>query len=236
MKLIILSAGKGTRFLPLTKTIPKALIPIKGKALIDWVLLPYTDLVQEIIFVINEDTGHKLKEYMGINYHQYDIKYVVQSKHDATGTMSALEKTRDLLTDTELFCVCNCDDLLDRQGIIQAFNAGKVSIGLTRTTMPANYLQIEIANREMTGFSRSPQDSKDKIEGLYSNGFYVLSSKVFEFNKVSAGKGEFGLPQTLFANLKDFPLKVSMFDHWQPVNCPEDVPKAEEFIEKFLMV
>jgi len=41
MKLIVLAAGKGTRFYPFTKNQPKALVPLSEKKLIDWVLLPY---------------------------------------------------------------------------------------------------------------------------------------------------------------------------------------------------
>ena len=36
MKAIILSAGQGKRLLPLTAEIPKCLLPIQGKKLIEW--------------------------------------------------------------------------------------------------------------------------------------------------------------------------------------------------------
>ena len=36
MKTIILSAGQGKRLLPLTADIPKCLLPIQGKKLIEW--------------------------------------------------------------------------------------------------------------------------------------------------------------------------------------------------------
>jgi mannose-1-phosphate guanylyltransferase len=38
MKVIILAAGKGTRLRPLTYGIPKPLLPVKGKPMLDWVI------------------------------------------------------------------------------------------------------------------------------------------------------------------------------------------------------
>ncbi|MBP8037285.1 MAG: NTP transferase domain-containing protein, partial [Desulfobulbus sp.] len=36
MKVIILSAGQGTRLLPLTADRPKCLIPVQGKTVLEW--------------------------------------------------------------------------------------------------------------------------------------------------------------------------------------------------------
>lgn len=58
MKAIILAAGKGTRLRPLTYGIPKPLLPVKGKPMLDWVMgsIMHKDL-EEIIVAVPGTTG-----------------------------------------------------------------------------------------------------------------------------------------------------------------------------------
>ncbi|MGD8300267.1 MAG: NTP transferase domain-containing protein, partial [Nitrosopumilaceae archaeon] len=58
MKAVILAGGKGTRGKPYTEYFPKAMTPINGKPLIDYVVryLDSFDLIKEII-IISDYTG-----------------------------------------------------------------------------------------------------------------------------------------------------------------------------------
>jgi mannose-1-phosphate guanylyltransferase len=64
MKAIVLAAGKGARLRPLTYGVPKPLLPVKGKPIIDWVLgniFTHKD-IEEVIVAISGTTGNDFEE------------------------------------------------------------------------------------------------------------------------------------------------------------------------------
>ncbi|MEZ4210811.1 MAG: sugar phosphate nucleotidyltransferase [Candidatus Paceibacterota bacterium] len=94
MKLVILAAGKGTRLYPLTKDVPKALVPIKDKKLIDYVLSPFLSYISEIIFVINDNLGFKIEEYITDNHYGKKVEYVIQSTEDLKRYNDSFRKSK----------------------------------------------------------------------------------------------------------------------------------------------
>lgn len=233
MKLIVLSAGKGTRFLPLTKEVPKGLIPIKGKPLLEHVLESYLPHISDIIFVINDELGHKIQNHFKDNFKGHDVYYVIQNENSPKGTMSALTLAKDHVLQEKLFCVSNCDDLLHKDEVINALEQKKPGIGITLSKMPWNYLSIDTDNSGVvTGFRRHTKEDGLMLEDYFSNGFHILSNKVFDFEPIKTRDGEFGLPQTLFENLYEQPLQGFIFKKWQPVNGPGDLTGAENFINQ----
>ncbi|NOX71905.1 MAG: nucleotidyltransferase family protein [Candidatus Micrarchaeota archaeon] len=64
MKAIILAAGKGTRLRPLTYGIPKPLLPVRGKPMLDWVIRSTLsgNNIDEVFVGISGTTGKELYE------------------------------------------------------------------------------------------------------------------------------------------------------------------------------
>ena len=83
MKVVIPVAGKGTRLLPLTKEVPKPLVSVAGRPVLDYVVDKLKDLdVEEMIFI----TGHlkeQIEEFVTSNY-DFPARFVEQKTQDGT--------------------------------------------------------------------------------------------------------------------------------------------------------
>ena len=83
MKVILPVAGKGTRLLPVTKWVPKPLVRVAGRAVLDYVIDKLSGLdVEELIFI----TGHlreTIEDYVRTNY-RLRSRFVEQEIQDGT--------------------------------------------------------------------------------------------------------------------------------------------------------
>jgi len=133
-KAVITVAGYGTRFLPITKTIQKEMLPILNKPLIDYVVDDCIKAgIQEIIFIVkagdeqlrhfySEDRGlyhylkkmHKLDKYQLVeNLHsKARFTFIEQPAEAVYGTATPVKLTREYVENSEAFLVFMGDDFI----------------------------------------------------------------------------------------------------------------------------
>jgi glucose-1-phosphate thymidylyltransferase len=75
MRVVILSAGKGIRMMPLTANTPKPLLKVNDKPIINYVLESLPDEIDEIIVVVKY-LGDQIREHIGKKYGNKKVKYV----------------------------------------------------------------------------------------------------------------------------------------------------------------
>lgn len=216
--------------MPITEKIPKALIPVLSKPLIEYILDLCVPHVSGIVIVINDSLGYKIKESYGDNYKDVPVSYAVQKSEDERGTLSALKCALPFI-DTEKFVVCNADDLYSKEDIDNAFKESEFGAGLSMGEMKYYYNGIDVLDGYIKGFRRHPEQV-ELVKDKFINGFYILNRQIFDFTPVILKDGEASLPHTLFANLDKFPLKEIIFSSWTAVDSLENIKKAEDFIQK----
>ena len=109
MKAMILAAGKGERMRPLTDTLPKPLLEVRGKPLIVWHLekLKRNGFREVVINIAH--LGHKIPEYLG-DGSKYGLEISYSDEQECGGLESAggIKKALSLLGE-EPFMVVNGD-------------------------------------------------------------------------------------------------------------------------------
>ncbi len=179
-KAVILAGGKGTRMRPFTYEMPKPLIPVQGKPLVQHtldLLVEYN--IREVIFSIGY-LGDKIREYFG-NGNNFGIKIRYVEEEESLGTAGPLNLMKDQLT--ESFIMFNGDilvniDLLDFIRF-HAREAGIATIALKMLPNPSRYGTVRMKGNRITEFIEKPE--KGAIGGMINAGVYVLEPEILEY-------------------------------------------------------
>lgn len=104
MKAFILAAGKGKRLKPITNNIPKPLIEIKGKPLLEWSLIKLRSAgIKEIVINLHY-LGDQIVDYFG-NGKKLDLKINYSFEKRLLGTGGALIQGKNFLNDSPFLLI-----------------------------------------------------------------------------------------------------------------------------------
>jgi NDP-sugar pyrophosphorylase family protein len=212
MKAMIFAAGLGTRLKPLTETLPKALVPLAGKTLLQWQIeklkaAGITDIV--------------------VNVHHFpDMIISYLSENDNFGCRIAVSDERDMLLETggglrkaksllfgvgsresgnndEPILVCNVDILsnIDIPTLLNAYNPDEMGVVVVSERDTQRYLLFDEENRlcgwtniatgEVRGEEAIRRGGEETMKKLAFSGMQVLNPRIFDcMNKVVEQKGD----------------------------------------------
>ncbi len=125
MKVIVPLAGKGTRLLPLTKRVPKPLVRVAGRPVMDYVMDAVQGLDVEELIVI---TGHLKDVVERYIVERYDVKATFVEQKTLDGTAGAINLARPyvdspvliIFVDTVFEADLSLVNRVDADGIIWA--------------------------------------------------------------------------------------------------------------------
>jgi mannose-1-phosphate guanylyltransferase len=181
---IILAGGKGEGLRPVTYELPKPLIPIQGKALIEHVILKL------------KEAGIK-KIYMSVSYmHEHiftffkyrdlgvDIDFIMERPAKGTGgclhMIHAAQREKDF---TDNFVVVNGDNLFniswDKFIATHRKHEAIATVGLTKVNNPSSFGVVEMNGQKIVTFTEKP-DEMAADSNIINAGYYIFSPKVFD--------------------------------------------------------
>ena len=221
---VVLAGGKGTRLSPFTHVLPKPLLPLDQRPILDIVL---TRLVNEgcsrATLTVGH-LGHLIETYSGDGRRWgIDIEYFHES--EPLGTVGALAEI-DRLPDSA-FIVMNGDVLSDLsfRKLLESHrrSGGELTIAAFRRTV-----RDELGIIEVDGDGRVIEyREKPEHEYLVSMGMYVLEPPVVEL--ISPGKRlDFpDLVQRLLEGGRHVHTHIHS-DYWLDLGRPDDFARANE--------
>jgi len=111
MRAMILAAGLGTRLRPLTNTVPKALVPVAGRPLIEYSLLFLRSQgIMEVVINLHH-FGEKIRVALG-DGSLYGMRIFYSPEDPILETGGGIKNAQSWL-DSDTFVVVNCDTILD---------------------------------------------------------------------------------------------------------------------------
>lgn len=221
MKAVILAAGKGTRLGDLTKDRPKPLIPLHGRPMLDYVLDSLPEAVSEVILAVGYH-GDQIKARYGDRHGNRPIHYRTV---ELNGTAGALWQVKPDIGH-ERFLVMHGDDIHLRSEIAACL-AHALAYGIH--FMPPEPRSLAVERDEQGRFLGWHEPTPEESSGIYvTTGTYVLDHRIFDYDPVMLPSGEFGLPQTIVAMSKDYPVQTVVMDRWLTVTYPQDIVTVEQ--------
>ncbi|MEA3458902.1 MAG: bifunctional sugar-1-phosphate nucleotidylyltransferase/acetyltransferase [Candidatus Thermoplasmatota archaeon] len=224
MKAVILAAGEGRRLRPFTETMPKVMIPVANKPILEYVVDAVKNSgIGEIIMIV----GYKKEAIMKYfeDYEDIKITYVVQDKQ--LGTAHALMQAREHIH--ELFIVLAGDNLIDKESILKLIkNESKYSILIKKHDHPSKYGAVFVEKNVLKKIVEKP---KEDAVNFISTGMYKLPDSVFEIVEDLLSQGVYDL-SSVIQTLVDQGQMVGTVtaDLWMDVVYPWDLTYVNEAI------
>ncbi|MBU2638764.1 MAG: NTP transferase domain-containing protein [Nanoarchaeota archaeon] len=176
---LILAGGKGTRLKPITDEIPKPLLPVHGKPILQYGIELFKKFgINEIILSIGYK-GSQIKEYFG-NGERFGVTIHYIEETEPLGTAGPLNLARKYLT--EPFVMCNADELKDidltDMYIFHKNNHALATIALTTVPDPSNYGVARMQGQKIVEFIEKPPAPPSN---LINAGLYILEPDVLKY-------------------------------------------------------
>ena len=230
MQAVVLAAGHGTRMEELTHAVPKPMLDLAGKPLLEYKFEALPQEIDEIVVVVGY-LANVIRGYFGGRYNDKRIVYVEQK--EMNGTAGALWSARSVLHDR--FLVMMGDDIYAKEDIEACIAPGEVWRLLVQES-PEMHRAGDVQLDAEAHISGIIEGDRRQEKGLASTNMYLLDTRLFTQSMVPKQPGslEFGLPQTVTQAAKALGIRFEpvFTDTWIQITSPKDLIKAAEILNK----
>jgi choline kinase len=225
---IILAAGQGRRLWPHTRDLPKCLLDIGGKTILEYQVETLRIRGIEQIAVVTGYFGHKVREVLGAT-----VRYFDNALFATTSSMYSLWLAREVAGDG--FLVMN-SDVLFHQGILKSLldspHPDALAVDFT-ARLAEEEMKVRVKDGRVRALSKQLYDADGENVGMIkfsSRGARVLFAKIAEL--LDQDLRNVMVPYAVNAIASEYPLaavSVGSFP-WIEIDFPEDYQRAREVV------
>jgi NDP-mannose synthase len=227
MEAVILAGGKGTRLRPYTTTIPKPLMPIGEKAILEILIRQLCSAGVKKMTLAVSHGADLISAFVG-NGERFGIEIRYSREEQPLGTVGPIKLIKDL---PENFLVMNGDVLTDLDfGDLLLYHVRSNAI-LTISSysreqkIDFGVLDVDMQNKQVIGFREKPV-----YDFRVSMGVYVFNRALLDRVPIAE---PYGFDDLVLGMLKDRqPIHAYPYDgYWLDIGRPDDYDKANQDIE-----
>ena len=225
MKAFLMAAGLGTRLRPITNTIPKCMVPIKGKPLLSW----WMDLFERHnisdVLINTHYLPEPVRNFICF-YNRQGHKVKIHESYEPVllGSAGTLRANKKFVENEGSFLICYADNLTNAnlsQVVLRHEQVKPVlTMGLFHTNNPAGCGIATVNEKHMiTEFIEKP---KHPVSNLANAGIYVAGQEIFDYSpstkdEVDMGKDVLPLLTGKMAGfeIKDYLLDIGTMGNYQ---------------------
>jgi len=232
MKAVILAAGKGLRFKPLTNEIPKGLVEVNKKSILQRELEALEKAGIRDVGLVVGYKKEKIIEKFGKNFGNVKLQYLPQEHQ--FGTANAVYQAKNFVGKEEFISI-NGDLLFEPELILDLISCSGFDAVLVgrKEKEPWHFGVLKLKGELVKDIIEKPEKGKEPSD-LVNCGIYRFNSNIFpaiEKTRVSKRK-EFEITDSIKFLIKEervrwIPAKGKLFD----LRAIEDLKKTEKEIE-----
>ena len=182
MKVVILAGGLGSRLSEYTKTIPKPMVKVLGKPIIQRIIDHYISYGYYEFYIAIGYKGQEIKKYFSKKKFpkKININLIETGKNTMTG--GRLKRLKPYLNDTFLMTYGDGLSNINLKKLVNFHNKNKKTFTLTAVRPPARFGVIKINGNYVNYF----KEKNNLDEGWINGGFFVIEPKFLKYLKNDA--------------------------------------------------
>jgi len=224
MKAVVLAAGEGTRLKPFTENMPKVMLPVANKPILEYVIDALAKSgVRDIIMVVGYKKERVMQHFGDGKKFGIEIKYAIQEEQ--VGTCHALLQAEKYIDD-EPFLVLPGDNLIDEKLLFPLINENHdLALIVAKHSQPSKYGVVEIGEGFIKSIVEKPKEAKSNI---VSTGIYKLNLEILNFLKECGKSGIYSLTNAIQMAIENgYSIKgIEKEGKWMDVVYPWDLIHA----------